>query len=279
MKPLNDLRERYLDLMKNVLTDNIYGDQRVGHELEPRGGASVRNRGRSALINAFSRRGYAIVKKSTAQTRLEGSEWPAVAHTMVGMERLNHLQRCVEDVLARNVPGDLIETGVWRGGSCILMKAVLQAHGVTDRTVWVADSFQGLPPPNAEMYPADKGDRYHEADFLRVSRDQVADNFRKYGLLDARVEFLEGWFRDSLPRAPIKALAVLRFDGDMYESTWDVLTNLYDKVSPGGYVIIDDYFVVPGCKQAVHDFREKSGITAEIQSIANSLDGVYWIKP
>ena len=79
--------------------------------------------------------------------RLTGKDWPAVAPTMIGMARIDNLQHCVESVLEDNIPGDLIETGVWRGGACIFMRGLLKAHGVTDRRVWVADSFRGLPPP------------------------------------------------------------------------------------------------------------------------------------
>ena len=77
--------------------------------------------------------------------RVEGRDWPARAHTMIGLKRLANVRECVERVLADNVPGDLIETGVWRGGTTIFMRAILKVHGVTDRLVWVADSFAGLP--------------------------------------------------------------------------------------------------------------------------------------
>ena len=82
---------------------------------------------------------------------------------MIGLRRLENLQFCVEDAIAAGVPGDLIETGVWRGGATIFMRAILQAHQITDRNVWVADSFQGLPVPDAEKYPADKDDQHHLA--------------------------------------------------------------------------------------------------------------------
>ena len=206
--------------------------------------------------------------------RAEGLDWPARAHTMIGRKRLENVRTCVEDVLAQGVPGDLIETGVWRGGATILMRAVLKAHGVTDRVVWVADSFAGLPPPDSGRYPQDQGGRLHTFRQLAVALDEVQDNFRRYGLLDDQVRFLEGWFRETLPTAPIDRLAVLRLDGDMYESTIEALESLYDKVSVGGYIIVDDYGNVAGCRQAVHDFRE----TREIRDPIRPIDwaGVYW---
>ncbi|MGF6093828.1 TylF/MycF family methyltransferase [Pseudomonas sp. 18175] len=212
-----------------------------------------------------------------AQLREYGWDWPSVAHTMIGKKRLANVRALTESVLGNNIEGDLIETGVWRGGACILMRAVLDAYCVTDRRVWVADSFEGLPPPDHEKYPADTGDTFHTYDELSVPMEQVMRNFEKYGLLDEQVVFLKGWFKDTLTRAPIEKLALLRLDGDMYESTMDALSALYDKVSSGGYVIVDDYNVVPACKQAVHDFlttREFTPSLVEIDGV-----GVYWQVP
>ncbi|MGH9320737.1 MAG: TylF/MycF family methyltransferase [Vicinamibacteria bacterium] len=208
------------------------------------------------------------------EIRAEGLDWPTVAHTMIGVRRLENVRTSVEDVLARDVPGDLIETGVWRGGASIFMRAILKAHEVTDRVVWVADSFRGLPPPNPEKYPKDAGDQHHTVAHLRVSREAVEENFRRYDLLDHQVRFLEGWFRDSLPDAPIERLAVMRLDGDMYESTLDAFVHLYPKLSPGGYVIVDDYGATPACRAAVDDFRRSESIEEPMRWI--DWTGVYW---
>lgn len=201
-------------------------------------------------------------------------EWRQPSHTMAGFKRLDNVQSCLEQVLAAGVPGDVIETGVWRGGVPIFMRALLAAHGVTDRIVWLADSFAGLPPPTPDKYPEDKGDIFYLIDELRVSLDQVRSHFERYGLLDDQVRFLPGWFRDTLPKAPIEALAVLRLDGDMYESTMDALTHLYPKVSEGGFVIVDDYGAILSCRRAIHDYREAHGITDTIVPI--DWTGVYW---
>ena len=180
---------------------------------------------------------------------------------------------CVTDVLRRGVPGDLIETGVWRGGSVIFMRAILAAYGDAARKVWVADSFEGLPPPDPR-YAADAGDVFHGFEVLAVSLEQVKANFARYSLLDERVQFLKGWFKDTLATAPIGPLAVARLDGDMYESTMDALRPLYPKLSVGGYLIVDDYGTVPGCKQAVDEYRKEHGITEPIIDIDGW--GVYW---
>jgi O-methyltransferase len=151
---------------------------------------------------------------------------------------------------------------------------VLEAHGDVDRAVWVADSFQGLPNPDPASYPADRGDDLWTYPQLAVSLDAVKANFAKYGLLDGQVRFLPGWFRHTLPEAPIERLAVLRLDGDMYESTIVALRALYHKVSPGGFVIVDDYYAVPTCRQAVDDFRADQKIAEPLCPI--DWTGVYW---
>lgn len=259
----------YLDLMKKCLLNTIYGELEAW-PVEPRRFLKRK------LVAALKARGMRLVwdRPYDPGARLNGEGWPAGAHTMLGMTTLDNLQYCVEDVLVKGVPGDLIETGVWRGGATIFMRAILTAHGVTDRCVWVADSFAGLPPPNAPKYPADKDDLHHTIRLLAVSIDEVRSNFEKYGLLDEQVRFLQGWFRDTLPSAPIDKLAVIRLDGDMYESTIDALTALYPKLSRGGYLIVDDY-ALPACKQAVDDYRKAKEISAEIQQI-EGYGAAYW---
>ncbi len=147
-----------------------------------------------------------------------------------------------------------------------MMRGVLAAHDERVRRVWVADSFEGLPEPDAERYPADAGDKNFEADELAVSLEEVRANFERYGLLDDRVRFVEGWFRDTLPGLGDETWAVVRLDGDLYESTIDGLTSLYPQLSLGGWLIVDD-FGFDNCRAAVEDYRREHGITEEIQRI------------
>lgn len=207
--------------------------------------------------------------------RQTGDDWPSLAHSMIGAERMFNLRCLCAYAISHNVPGDFIETGVWRGGAAIMMRAVLAAYGVKDRTVWLADSFEGLPAPDAARYPADAGDILYTAPQLAVSLEEVKSNFGKYDLLDEQVRFLKGWFKDTLPLAPIRQLAVLRLDGDLYESTMDSLNALYDKVSPGGFVIVDDYNLGP-CRAAVDEFRLVRGIIDPVQGIDQA--SIFWEK-
>jgi O-methyltransferase len=263
------VRGLYLELLKNCLTGLLW-DAEDGSQLTlPGPGLAGRIKQTLGIGAAPSARA-----RQPKVDRIEGRDWPVLAHTMIGLKRLNNIQFCIEQVLSNSVPGDVIETGAWRGGATIFMRGVLKAHQVSDRTVWVADSFEGLPKPNADKYPADAGDKHHEHAPLAVSLEEVRSNFERYGLLDDQVKFLKGWFKDTLPSAPIKQLAVARLDGDMYESTIDALTHLYPKLSPGGFLIVDDYGAVAGCKQAVEDYRRQQRITAPIETIDQW--GVFW---
>ncbi|MGC4007110.1 MAG: TylF/MycF/NovP-related O-methyltransferase [Pirellulales bacterium] len=113
--------------------------------------------------------------------------------------------------------------------------------------------------------------------YLKVSLEDVQNNIRRFGLLDEQVRFLQGWFENTLPQAPIQKLAILRLDGDMYSSTMDALTNLYHKVSPGGFVIVDDYGSWPACRAAISDFMKQRNIKVELRLIDS--EGVYWQVP
>jgi Macrocin-O-methyltransferase (TylF) len=276
-----EAKELYLDLMKRALLGLLFDEAKSFRPINTTITRRFHKRAALTLISQYLARTNKQIMQPVSfdlEKRLNGSDWPppAFAHTMIGMKRLNNLQACIEEVLQKGVHGDFIETGAWRGGATIFMRAVLQAYGVEDRLVWVADSFAGLPEGDGTKYPADAGDVHHTYNvFLSVSLEEVQDNFRRYNLLDDQVRFLKGWFKETLPAAPIKSLAVLRLDGDMYESTLDGFTHLYPKVSSGGYVIIDDYHLA-GCRQAVHDYRAAHGIDEEIKDIDGM--GVYWQK-
>lgn len=263
----------YLDLLKQVLTRT--GLDETSRPLFSRSGP-VRRLVNPLLANTLSRFHLELRRQGNPETRSAGRDWPSSAETMIGMARLDNLQQCIMATLDSNVPGDLIETGVWRGGSTIFMRAVLRVRGITDRVVWVADSFQGLPKPDTERYPADAGDEHWTNPGLGVSLEEVRANFAKYRLLDDQVRFLPGWFRDTLPSAPVDQLAVLRLDGDMYESTKVALDALYPKLSPGGFLIVDDYNSVPGCRAAVDDYRREHAVSCPIIEI--DWTGVYWRK-
>jgi hypothetical protein len=243
------LRERYLALVARALDGTIYEDPPL-----PANGTGAYD----------------------ATLREYGWDWPSVAFTMVGTKRLANVRLVLESVIGEGVPGDFVETGVWRGGACIMARAVLFAYGVTDRRVIACDSFEGLPLPDRAQFPADDGSTFHEHRDLSVSLEQVRANFAKFDLLDDQVLFLKGWFRDTMSKVPSEQIAVLRLDGDMFESTIDPLRHLYDRIPAGGWVIVDDYHVVPAAKAALHDFLDRRRETPTLREIDGV--GVYFRK-
>ena len=265
----NTDHDLYLELLKQCLSRSIFGE-RFKPLLKPRSAAKWKwlwwHVVYPILETVLSRVDLELVRKAHFdwQACRDGSYYHSEAESMIGIAGLNNVQNCVTDCLRRGVPGDLLEAGVWRGGTTILMRAVLRAHGDIDRKVWVADSFEGCPKPRV---PSERTDRHWFNNFLCVPFEQVRANFERYGLLDDRVVFLPGWFAETLPNAPIHKLAVLRVDADMYSSTLDVLNALYGKVSKDGYVIVDDYFTIEACRRAVDEFRGARNITTKIHNV------------
>lgn len=249
VSPSDNSRTLYLDLLQSSLLGLIYEDP------------------------PFPRFGSV---EFDIKARMNGLDWPSKAHTMVGLNRLYNARALAELVIQESIEGDFLEAGVWRGGVGIMLRGVLSAYDVKDRRVWLADSFEGLPHPDASSYPLDADSNFHTFPELSVSKEEVQSNFSKYNLLDDQVVFLKGWFKDTLFDAPINKIALLRLDGDLYESTAQALEALYPKVSPNGFIIVDDYHCVPQCKQAIDDFFLKNKIQPKI----NDIDGVgiYWRK-
>src|ERR1700737_1047315 len=146
----NPAAELYLELLKKCLTRSAFPDD-YRPLFSPGDGSSKLGRAAQACFGPLLAKLHVGLYRRTAVDpikRDQGSDWPAEAETMAGTRRLDQLHACIKDVLANNVPGDLIETGVWRGGAAILMRAALKAYGDESRTVWVADSFAGLPKPD-----------------------------------------------------------------------------------------------------------------------------------
>jgi O-methyltransferase len=267
----------YLELMKRSLTGALTEDS--SRILGAATAASLPKRAAHAVGRLAARFNVEISLKRPYDPELRevGQDWPSRAESMIGLRRMDNLRQCIEQIVQDDVPGDLIETGVWRGGACIYMKANLAAWGDTTRTIWLADSFEGLPKPSAEEFPADAGDKLHQEGNLAVGPEQVRHNFERYGLLDERIRFLVGWFKDTLPTAPIDRLSLIRLDGDMYESTIQAIEALYPKLSPGGFLVIDDFGShASQAGAAIHDYRKANGIDEEIIEI--DPFGAFWRK-
>lgn len=187
------------------------------------------------------------------------------ALTLIGGRLLDEFRDLIER--SDDVPGDIVETGVWRGGACIWAAAVLESIG-SNKRVYACDSYCGLPVVTHSKETIS----YDDAESLRVSIEEVEANFDRFGLKD-RAVFVKGWFKDTMPGLDIP-VSILRLDGDMYESTDDVLKFMYDRVSPGGYVIVDDY-QLPSCRQAVDELRSRKRIRGNLRV----RPGAWWQKP
>jgi O-methyltransferase len=198
--------------------------------------------------------------------------------TLIGTDGLGNIEALLEEVKKNKTQGDFVETGVWRGGACIYARLVMDSLKMK-RQVYVCDSFKGVPPPN-ELYPEDNGDIHCAIKELAMSKEEVQKNFtvaeNHYGMSKGYT-LVEGWFKDTMPelKKKIKSISILRLDGDLYESTIQVLDNLYDLVSPYGFVIIDDYCLRPA-RKAVEDFRAKRNIKNQIVHVNSCIH--YWQK-
>ncbi len=299
--PESDPAQIYIDMVKRMVLNVVYEDIGVfvyDHKNEPQ-----------------------VTDDYSLKRRLAGEDKPLVAHTMIGWQRLNNIQSCIEDVIKQQIPGDIVETGVLRGGASIFARAVLKAHNDTSRKVvccdtfvrapgtpkllaWIIEKLASIPSrrwqykflqylhrvDENKSFPDDLNPGDGWAQFMiwylqnlramerskGANLEDVKMNFARYGLLDEQVMFLEGFFADTLPTAPIEHVAVLRLDGDTYDSTMDAIHGLYPKLSVGGYCIVDDYHAFPGCKRAIEDYRTQHGIQTALQPIDNLA--IYWQK-
>lgn len=250
------LRRAYLDLLKLCLCDL--------------GASSTTSVTRTQQGHVMSRE----LSGDQLRWRSAGMDWPLQGLTMVGLRRLDDLQACVESVVREQVPGDLIEAGSWRGGASLLMRATLNTLGAEERTVWVSDSFQGFPQADGDLSAGyDLSVDLAGADFLAVPLEEVRETFARFGC-EQGVEFLPGFFQDTLPAVSGRQWSLLRLDGDTYDAIAVALKSLYPGLSVGGYVIIDDYGSLDQCREAVEDFRREHDIHEPVEAI--DWSGARW---
>lgn len=236
--------------------------------------AVVFNEAENSVLPALRR--TPATTKLDLSLRNKGNDWTYAGDTMIGSKRIDNILQLLTDVIRNDIKGDYIETGVWRGGASVFAKAALSAlEPDSTRVSYVCDSFLGLPPGERQLDRGDKG--WDNSVYLKIPSNVVANNFIKYGLLDPNVVFAKGFFNETMPPLSkhIQTLSIMRLDGDMYESTVDVLYHLYDKISVGGYVIIDDWVRCPA-RRACEDFFKVHEINPEIVKIDNL--SAYWKK-
>ena len=208
-------------------------------------------------------------------------------YTMVGRAGLLATYDIADGVERQGMDGCFVECGVARGG-CSALMAMVASENKSGRKSWLFDSFEGLPEQTSE-------DEYQEP-ILGKPEDRSASLvaqgyclgtfgeveallFSRLGLSRDNMFMVKGWFEDTLPeyKDEVGAIAVLRIAADWYESTRCCLENLYDNVIAGGYVIVDDYESVIGCKKAVDEFLKNRKLTVKLSF--DGRGGCYFIKP
>lgn len=194
------------------------------------------------------------------------------AETLLGWLRLTQLEEAAEAIETEKIHGDVLVCGLWKGGSTAVLRGALNSYGTMRfRFVYACDSFEGLPP---QSHPWDKQMAIDDGSRLAVPEKYVDCMLRRYNLREG-VNLVKGWFKDTLPTLKTK-WSIIHCDCDFYESTMDVLTNCYDNLSPGGFLIVDDYGTWAACREAVHDFRKERNITEKMIEVDTSA--IYWRK-
>lgn len=194
-------------------------------------------------------------------------------YTMVGYGRLRGLYRAVRYAVENNVRGDVVECGAARGGSSALMGLTLkQLH--SDKALWVFDTFAGLPPPTLD--DPDYEIAKERTGTCLGTLQEVQRLFADLEILPQSI-FVKGLFRDTLPTCDVENIAVLHLDGDWYQSVKDCLEHLYDRVSPGGIIQIDDYGHWAGARKATHEFLDQRSINVGLRYL--DYTGRQFTKP
>lgn len=180
-------------------------------------------------------------------------------YTLVGRERVLNLMRLARQIDSENIPGDVVECGVCMGGTAAVL-AHYATHSRLERTVWLFDSFQGLPQPTA----SDGEESHGWTGKLVGDARKVQKILARTGADMTRVEIVPGWFQDAFAALKIPHVALLNIDADWYDSVKLCLEKFYDAVSLGGFISIDDYGHWPGCKRAVDEFFRNRNLSVAL---------------
>jgi hypothetical protein len=188
-------------------------------------------------------------------------------YTLVSVERIHNLYALAQRIESESIPGDAIECGVCNGGTAALI-ARTATRSKFDRTLWLLDSFQGMPEVTNEDADGPGGDLASAHVGKEVGKEaSVREALRRVGAKMERVRIIPGWFQDTFPLVTAEKIALLNIDADWYESVKLCLDTFYDRVVPGGFISIDDYGHWPGCKRAVDEFLHQRGISIELRSV------------
>ena len=199
-------------------------------------------------------------------------------YTMVSAKRLINLYHLVQQANVLNIPGDIVECGVWNGGCAAMMGVACRENGLHGkmRHLWLFDSFCGLPPPSKRDGKQARA-AYFEG-WCQGDIEKVRKIFHQLGASLEYVKIIAGWFDSTLPSTDLETIALLHIDADWYESVKVVLEALYDRVFEGGFIVLDDYWTWPGCRAAVEDYIREHQIEGVVMENVDR-HGVYFQKP
>ncbi len=191
--------------------------------------------------------------------------------------RLLTLYRFMREIQRSGLKGDIVECGVWNGGSSAMMaRAYKDGGGKNDRLFWLFDSFEGLPSPCEKDSETDT--LIYFKGICKGDTEKVKHVFNKLSVPFDNVKIVKGWIKETLPKSNLGQVSLLHIDVDWYKSVEDSLEYIYDKVVIGGYIVVDDYFYLEGCKKAVSNFFKKRGLEDKIQIIKVDRSAVYFQK-
>lgn len=202
--------------------------------------------------------------------------------TMTSIERMYGLFNAVRYVSQSNVAGDIVETGVWRGGSSMLIAETLRSMGDDTRTIWLYDTYEGMAEPT-ELDVAHDGQSAKKQfeitpDWCAASVEEVTANMAATGYPEERFRFVKGLVQDTIPNAGAPdSIALLRLDTDWYESSKHELENLYPRLTSGGVLVLDDYGHWAGVRKSVDEYLSEHGVKAMLQRL--DYAGRLLIKP
>jgi len=193
----------------------------------------------------------------------------AQAYTMCDVQAQNSLIKVAETIKAKQIPGDVVECGVCNGGTAAIMGAVLTE---TDRKMWLYDSFQGMPATDK----VDGEDAKQWIGKCKASAATVREALAKVSFPQDRAHIHEGWFQDTFKEPLPAKIAILHIDADWYASVQICLETFYDRVSDGGYIVLDDFGYWEGCREAFYDFCKKRDIKPLLERAGRQQ--AYWVK-
>jgi len=231
-------------------------------------GNRVRGKAMASLRTVLGRRGYQLVGGKHMPPDYDQATidlfWKVKPYTLTSHERVNALRQAVIYIVKAGIPGAIVECGVWRGGSMLVIANTLVELGATDRELHLFDTFESMPPPgthDVDVWGHHAADTFDAAlanpVYAYIPQDQIKSLLVAAGYPAERLHFVKGMVEQTIPDGAPEHIALCRLDTDWYESTAHEMEHLYPRITPSGVLLIDDYGHYLGSKRAVDEYIEK----------------------